>query len=782
MKSGSKSKSKSSGATKAADTKNADADDDGGFNVVKAAKKLLKKLPMNSPTMELHDLARKLQKQQQKKKRTKGSEEDEATSIDGITPSQLRATLEAAGGKFEFRGDANGDGDGSAVLVLLRDGDRSSSSSKKRKNKGGGDEKVAKKEEKKKRQRSASSEGRSKSSAAATPGNQSSVAAWRKSHKVVVMVEPTPEGATPPANPVVEQHLVPVQSFADLKGAVTEASWKIPLEALIQRLSKDFERPSPIQAQAWPVLLRRHNLVGIAETGRYVRARACGKCVAYKEEGHCHDGRLTRRAIFCIINSGKTLGFCLPALVQLKATQNSSTSQRRRPVRMLVLSPTRELAMQSHQVLHEYGHVVGISSLVVYGGVSKADQERSIRQGNVDAVVATPGRLKDLLVGGYSNNNNSYESSSSSSKHGRNRNSGNGNGGGGGAGGGVLDLSQVQYLVLDEADRMLDLGFFPDVQHIVGQCTRTDRQTCLFSATWPASIQTMAASLLHPPPAADASAEHASSAAAAVVRVYVGFESVVKERPANPDGGSTEGAASSAGGDADGSASDEMVVVDDALSANKRVKQTIEVMEDHQRESRLRTLLSQVPKQKSAKGEPHRVLVFCLYKKEAERLEHRLKQTGLHCTSIHGNKAQNDRTQALDKFKTGEIPLLIATDVAARGLHIPDVYMVINYTFPLTIEDYVHRIGRTGRAGQSGLSVTFFQPLQDKARAGELQQVLRQAGQEIPEALAKFGSTIKKKEHKLYGNFGPSSGGGSGLPMKKATKTTFNYSDDEGGN
>jgi ATP-dependent RNA helicase DBP3 len=460
--------------------------------------------------------------------------------------------------------------------------------------------------------------------------------------------------------------------------------------------------------------------------------------------------------------------------VQLQATQNSNKSQRR-PVRMLVLSPTRELAMQSHQVLHEYGHVVGITSLVVYGGVSKADQERSIRQGNVDAVVATPGRLKDLLVGGYTNNNNNnnYESSSSSSKHGRNRN-GNG-GGGGGAGGGVLDLSQVQYLVLDEADRMLDLGFFPDVQHIVGQCTRTDRQTCLFSATWPASIQKMAASLLHPAPlAAEAATEHASSAAAAVVRVYVGFESVVKERPANPAGGGSE--------DADGSASDEMVVVDDALSANKRVKQTIEVMEDHQREGRLRALLSQVPKQKSAKGEPHRVLVFCLYKKEAERLEHRLKQTGLHCTSIHGNKAQNDRTQALDKFKTGEIPLLIATDVAARGLHIPDVYMVINYTFPLTIEDYVHRIGRTGRAGQSGLSVTFFQPLQDKARAGELQQVLRQAGQEVPDALAKFGSTIKKKEHKLYGNFGPSSGGGSGLPMKKATKTTFNYSDDEGGN
>jgi hypothetical protein len=254
------------GNNKATDHADDNADGDGAFNVVKAAKKVLKKLPTSSPTMELHDLARALQKQKKKKKRTtKGSKEDEATFNDGITPSQLRAALEAAGGKFEFRGD----GDGSAVLVQLRDGD---SSSKKRKNKDGGDEKVAKKkDEKKKRQRSASSssEGRSKSSAsaAATPGDQSSIAAWRKSHKVVVMVEPTPEGATP-INPVLEQHLVPVQSFADLNSTVTDASWKIPLEALIQRLSKDFERPSPIQAQAWPVLLRRHNLVGIAETGR----------------------------------------------------------------------------------------------------------------------------------------------------------------------------------------------------------------------------------------------------------------------------------------------------------------------------------------------------------------------------------------------------------------------------------------------------------------------------------------------------------------------------------
>merc|ERR1712226_1775548 len=121
---------------------------------------------------------------------------------------------------------------------------------------------------------------------------------------------------------------------------------------------------------------------------------------------------------------------------------------------------------------------------------------------------------------------------------------------------------------------------------------------------------------------------------------------------------------------------------------------------------------------------------------------------------------------ALEQFKSQEIPLLIATDVAARGLDIPDVEYVINYTFPLTIEDYVHRIGRTGRAGKTGISHTFFQP-GDKSHAGELQQVMRQASQPIPEKLLAFGSTIKKKEHKLYGNFGPRD---NGQPMKKATK------------
>ena len=239
------------------------------------------------------------------------------------------------------------------------------------------------------------------------------------------------------------------------------------------------------------------------------------------------------------------------------------------------------------------------------------------------------------------------------------------------------------------------------------------------TATWPASIQEIAMNYMVDP-----------------VRVYVGFEAIVGSNGENS--------------------------VDDSLCANKRVQQTVEVIEDRARDQRLREILNKY------RGKRDRILVFALYKKEAERLESSLKREGFDVCSIHGNKHQAARTQALSDFKDGKCPLMVATDVAARGLDIPNVEVVLNYTFPLTIEDYVHRIGRTGRAGKTGISYTFFQPT-DKSHAGELQQVIRQAGQVPPEALLNFGSTIKKKEHKLYGNFGPK---GS---MKKATKITFDY-------
>jgi ATP-dependent RNA helicase DBP3 len=474
-----------------------------------------------------------------------------------------------------------------------------------------------------------------------TPIDSSSVADWRKGSKIVVMHWTDDKEKTREIAENVAYH--PFGTF--------EASQKTLNSKLIEQCTavNGFLKPSPIQAQSWPIMTAGRDVVGIAETG-----------------------------------SGKTLAFALTSLTAMAA----STKKHRLP-RMLVLSPTRELAMQSDQVLQEFGKVVGLNSLTVYGGVPKYTQTAALKKGGVDCIVATPGRLKDLIQEGS------------------------------------CDLSAVDFLVLDEADRMLDMGFEQDVREIITYCKHKDkgRQTTMFSATWPAEIQNIALEYMVDP-----------------VRIYVGFETIVGS---NGEQG-----------------------VDDALTANKRVTQQIEVIEDRQREARLHQLLDQVHGKSK-----DRILIFALYKLEAERLERTLKNRGWNCCSIHGNKNQGARTAALSQFRDGSCPILVATDVASRGLDIPNVEAVINYTFPLTIEDYVHRIGRTGRAGKTGASYTFFQST-DKSHAGELQQVMKQAGQEPPEALMSFGSTIKAKEHKLYGNFGPRD---NGKPMKKATKITFDY-------
>ena len=204
-------------------------------------------------------------------------------------------------------------------------------------------------------------------------------------------------------------------------------------------------------------------------------------------------------------------------------------------------------------------------------------------------------------------------------------------------------------------------------------------------------------------------------------------------------------------------------------TANVRVKQIVEVCEQQDKERKLLPLLKKYHASKK-----NRVLVFALYKKEASRLEAFLRSKGYNCCAIHGDKSQDQRTKALAEFKDGSCPLLVATDVAARGLDIPNVEFVLNVSFPLTIEDYIHRIGRTGRAGKHGVSHTFFTPF-DKARSGELQNVLRQANMPVPEALMKFGSTVKKKAHKTYGDFGPN----PELVGLVAKKTAFSDSDSD---
>lgn len=403
---------------------------------------------------------------------------------------------------------------------------------------------------------------------------------------------------------------------------------------------KGFEKPSPIQSRAWPFLLDRRDLIGIAATG-----------------------------------SGKTLAFGIPAIMHVLGKRKGKGSRGRNPL-CLVLSPTRELAQQISDVMCDAGSSCGVESICLYGGTSKGPQISSLKSG-IDIVIGTPGRIQDLIEMG------------------------------------VCCLKEVSFVVLDEADRMLDMGFEQIVRSILGQ-TSSDRQMVMFSATWPLAVHHLAQEFMDPNP----------------VKVVVGSED---------------------------------------LAANHDVMQIVEVLDDRARDRRLVALL-----EKYHKSQSNRVLVFVLYKNEAKRVENMLQEGGWKAVSIHGDKAQHDRTKALSLFKKGTCPLLVATDVAARGLDIPDVEVVINYSFPLTTEDYVHRIGRTGRAGKKGVAHTFFTQ-QNKGLAGELVNVLREAGQIVPDALLKFGTHVKKKESKLYGAHFKE------IPVDapKSQKKTFDNSDDE---
>ncbi|KAG5418297.1 DBP3 [Candida metapsilosis] len=352
--------------------------------------------------------------------------------------------------------------------------------------------------------------------------------------------------------------------------------------------------------------------------------------------------------------SGKTFAFGVPAI------NNIITRGSTKDLSVLCISPTRELALQIYDNLQELTANTPISCVAIYGGVSKDDQVRKIRSG-ANVIVATPGRLVDLINDG------------------------------------AVDLSSINYLVLDEADRMLEKGFEEDIKHIIGSTNGEDRQTLMFTATWPKEVRELANNFMHSP-----------------IKLTIGDR--------------------------------------DELSANKRITQIVEVLDDKfQKESKLISLLNKY--QRNAKdGEENKILVFALYKKEASRIESLLHRNRFKVAAIHGDLSQQQRTQALNSFKSGECNLLLATDVAARGLDIPNVKYVINLTFPLTIEDYVHRIGRTGRAGQTGIAHTLFTE-DEKHLSGALCNILRGANQPVPEQLLKFGGHTKKKTHSVYGAF-----------------------------
>ncbi|KAH6595157.1 hypothetical protein BASA61_003856 [Batrachochytrium salamandrivorans] len=413
--------------------------------------------------------------------------------------------------------------------------------------------------------------------------------------------------------------------------------------AKLHSILAEFPAPTFIQSVTWPPILQGRDLVGIAATG-----------------------------------SGKTLAFGVPALLHIQNSMAKNTMQRGKPL-TLVLSPTRELAMQIQDQLSQFGKAMGIKSVCIYGGMPKWEQRNALKQG-MHVIVATPGRLIDL-----------FEEDST-----------------------ICDLSQVTYLVLDEADRMLDIGFEEAIKKIVARLPTSaqGRQTVMFSATWPQTIQRMAMMYLNDP-----------------VKVTVG---------------STD------------------------LSANISIEQRVEVLDPMAKETRLLQLLKDYHKSRT-----NRVLIFALYKKEASRLEQLVRRNGYNVAAIHGDLSQIQRTAAIDGFRSGKCPLLIATDVAARGIDIPNVEYVINVTFPLTVEDYCHRIGRTGRAGKTGISHTLF-TLHDKGHSGGLINILKQAKQPVPPELLKFGTTTKRKVDPNYGVFAKD------VDMtKKGTKITFAASDDE---
>ncbi len=322
-----------------------------------------------------------------------------------------------------------------------------------------------------------------------------------------------------------------------------------------------YTEPTPVQAQAIPAVLQGGDLLAGAQTG-----------------------------------TGKTAGFTLPLLQRLSG---APASKGRRPVRALILTPTRELAAQVGESVTTYGKYLPLRSAVIFGGVKIGPQITRLRNG-VDILVATPGRLLDHVQQG------------------------------------TLDLAKVEILVLDEADRMLDMGFLRDIRKILDLLPR-QRQNLLFSATFSNEIKRLADKLLDDPA---------------------------------------------------------LIEVARRNTASERVAQVVHPVD----RERKRELLSHL----ITNGNWQQVLVFTRTKHGANRLTRQLEQDGISAAAIHGNKSQGARTKALADFKQGKIRVLVATDIAARGLDIDQLPHVVNFELPNVPEDYVHRIGRTGRAGNEG--------------------------------------------------------------------------------
>eukprot|EP00092_Neocalanus_flemingeri_P012179 GFUD01013132.1.p1 GENE.GFUD01013132.1~~GFUD01013132.1.p1 ORF type:complete len:474 (+),score=151.63 GFUD01013132.1:105-1526(+) len=347
--------------------------------------------------------------------------------------------------------------------------------------------------------------------------------------------------------------------------------------------------------------------------------------------------------------SGKTLGYLLPGIIHCN---NQPYLERGDGPIVLVLAPTRELAQQIQEVAQQFGASSRLKNTCVFGGAPKGPQLRDIENG-AEIVIATPGRLIDFLEAGK------------------------------------MNLRRTTYLVLDEADRMLDMGFEPQIRKIIEQI-RPDRQVLMWTATWPREVQQLANDFLH----------HS------YLHINIGASE---------------------------------------LSANHNILQIVDVCEDWQKEDKLAKLLDEIGCEAGAK-----ILVFVETKRKADELTRLMRKDGWPAMCIHGDKQQKERDWVLGEFKTGSTAILVATDVAARGLDVDDVKFVINYDYPNNSEDYIHRIGRTGRKGNTGTSYTLFTP-NNAPKAKDLVSVLSEAKQ-----------VVNPKLQELIGFRGRGGGGGRG--------------------
>jgi ATP-dependent RNA helicase RhlE len=379
------------------------------------------------------------------------------------------------------------------------------------------------------------------------------------------------------------------ETTQEADGAPTVRFADFGLAPEIQRALSDqgYVHPTPIQAKAIPIVLQGRDVMGAAQTG-----------------------------------TGKTASFSLPIIQLLLPHANTSVSPARHAVRALVLTPTRELAIQVAENVKAYAQHTPLRSTVVFGGMDMKPQTEALRKG-VEIVIATPGRLLD---------------------HVEQKN---------------ISLAQVQMLVMDEADRMLDMGFLPDLQRIINLLPKK-RQNLMFSATFSPEIKKLASSFLTDPLTIEVARSNAT---------------------------------------------------------NNAITQVLYKVEEAQKADVVQHLIRA--------RDLKQVLVFSNTKIGASRLSRTLEQAGIKAQAIHGDKTQQERIAALDAFKNGTIDVLVATDVAARGLDITDLPCVINYDLPYNAEDYVHRIGRTGRAGATGDALSVYSD-KDERLLADIEKLIKQ--------------------------------------------------------